>query len=185
MYKFGIYLALLFLIGDIYAKDIPGFVHIEDGGILAAQGKKVPFINIFTVEGLIAYEKTIAKQTFRQYNPSNVNLNPHIHILAQGYVGKNITSGCESITRIVLLSDEAGSVVREAYWSESEPVTYLNNFNAKMQCNVLRAKFDMEDVRYVRESAKDGEFYVAVFSGTINNKTYKIKHKHQNKLDLK
>jgi hypothetical protein len=39
-------------------------------------------------------------------------------------------------------------------------------------------------VQKVKAAAPDGEFLVAVFSGAVNTKMYKIKKKHQSKLGL-
>jgi hypothetical protein len=106
-------------------------------------------------------------------------------VVAQGYAGKTIASGCTSITRVVLLSDASGGVVKEAYLSEPLGETWRNNFGATNECQALWAKFSLDDVGKVREAAPNGEFLVAVFSGSINTKTYKIKKKHQSKLSLK
>jgi hypothetical protein len=40
------------------------------------------------------------------------------------------------------------------------------------------------DVRKVKAAAPNGEFLVAVFAGSVNTKSYKIKKKHQSKLGL-
>jgi hypothetical protein len=105
-------------------------------------------------------------------------------IVAQGYAGTTITEGCTSITRVVLLSDPSGSVVQEAYLSEALAETWRNGFGATNQCQALRTKFALADVRKVRAAAPNGEFLVAVFAGTVNTKMYKVKKKHQSKLEL-
>jgi hypothetical protein len=85
----------------------------------------------------------------------------------------------------VLLSDPSGSVAKEAYLSEPVAETWRNNFGATNQCQALRTKFSLRDLQTVKAAAPDGEFFVAVFSGTVNTKMYKIKNKHQSKLALK
>jgi len=62
--------------------------------------------------------------------------------------------------------------------------TWRNSFGATNECQALRAKFLLDDVRKVKAAAPNGEFFVAVFSGSINTKMYKIKKKHQSKLSL-
>jgi hypothetical protein len=105
-------------------------------------------------------------------------------IVAQGYAGKTISEGCTSITRIVLLSDSSGGVVQEAYLLEPLGETWRNGFGATNQCQSLRVKFSLADVRRVKAAAPNGEFLVAVFAGSVNTKMYKIKKKHQSKLGL-
>jgi hypothetical protein len=170
------------LIGAAAAKDIPGTVLIKDQGLMAAQGKQVPFINLFTPEGAIAAMQENARREFKSYEPSEEDMRAALRIFAQGYVGKTIAEGCASITRIVLLSDVQGTITKEAYWSESVVQAWHNNFGAEAHCAALRAKFEMADVEEVRSAAANGEFFVAVFSGSINTKIYKVKRKHQEKL---
>jgi hypothetical protein len=104
--------------------------------------------------------------------------------VAQGYAGKTITEGCTSITRVVLLSDPSGRVVKEAYLSEPLEEAWRNNLGASNRCQALRVKFSLNDVRQVKAAAPNGEFIVAVFSGSVNTKMYKVKKKHQSKLGL-
>jgi hypothetical protein len=105
-------------------------------------------------------------------------------IVAQGFAGKTITEGCTSITRVVLLPETSGGVVQEAYLSEPFQELWQNNFGATNQCQKLRAMFSLDDVQRVRAAALNGEFFVAVFSGSVNTKIYKVKKKHQSKLGL-
>jgi hypothetical protein len=91
----------------------------------------------------------------------------------------------QSITRVVLLSDPAGSTVKEAYNAEPLSDTWRNIFGVTNNCQTLRAKFAMTEVQQVQASARDGEFYVAVFAGSERTKLYRIKRKHQEKLGLR
>jgi hypothetical protein len=61
---------------------------------------------------------------------------------------------------------------------------WRNGYGATNQCEDLRAKFSLEDVHKIKSAAPNGELYVAVFSGAVNTKTYKIKKKFQSKLAL-
>jgi hypothetical protein len=73
--------------------------------------------------------------------------------------------------------------VKEAYLSEPLNETRQNGARAA-HCQALRTKFTLDDVQQVKAAAPDGEFLVAVFSGTVNTKMYKIKKKHLAKLGL-
>ena len=125
-----------------------------------------------------------ARKQFTACEPTEEDKRQSLTIVAQGYVGTTISEGCTSITRIVLLSDPSGGVVKEAYLSEPLDDTWRNGFGATNQCQSLRAKFALDDVRKVKAAAQNSEFFVAVFSGAMNTKMYKIKKKHQAKLGL-
>lgn len=160
------------------------WVEIQDMGLMAAQGNQVPKLFLYMPEAILAIQSESAKKQFTQYQPTEEEKRRSLMIVAHGYAGKTITEGCTSITRVVLLSDPSGSVVREAYLSEPLGETWRNNFGATNECQALRAKFSLDDVHKVRAAASNGEFLVAVFSGSVKTKTYKIKKKHQSKLAL-
>jgi hypothetical protein len=160
------------------------WVFIEDAGLMAAQGNQVPAITLYMPEAVLAIRAESAKKQFTKYEPEEEEKRRSLMIVAQGYAGKTITEGCTSITRIVLLSDPSGGVVQEAYLSEPLGETWRNGFGATNQCQSLRVKFSLADVRKVKAAAPNGEFLVAVFAGSVNTKMYKIKKKHQSKLGL-
>jgi hypothetical protein len=135
-------------------------------------------------EAVLAIRAESAKKQFIQYEPSEEDKRRSLMIVAQGYAGKTIAEGCTTITRVVIVSDPSGGVVKEAYLSEPLSETWKNNFGGTNNCEQLRVKFTLEDVHEVEAAARDGEFFVAVFSGTVNTKTYKIKKKFQSKLGL-
>jgi poly(3-hydroxybutyrate) depolymerase len=135
-------------------------------------------------DAVLAIQSSSAKRQYMQYTPSEEEKRRALMIVAEGYAGKTITEGCTSITRIVLLSDPSGGIVEEAYRSEPVDENWHNNFGATIHCQALRAKFTLDAVRRVRAGARNGEFFVAVFSGGVNTKMYKIKSKHQSKLGL-
>lgn len=162
------------------------FVRIDDAGFMAAQGASftLPHIILFMPEALIAARNEYARKQFLSYDPSEEDRSRSLTVFAQGYVGKTYQEGCQSITRVVLLSTPSGGVVEEAYLSESGTEAWANAYGATNQCGWLRAKFSLAAVRKVRAAAQDGEFHIAVFAGDQNTKTYKIKHKHQVRLGL-
>ena len=162
------------------------YVQINDAGLMAAQGAfgTLPHITLFMPEAIIATRKEQAKKQYLAYEPSDEDRQRMLTIFAQGYVGKTYQEGCTNITRVVLLSSPAGEIVEEAYSSETGAEAWANAFGATNHCQWLRAKFSLAVVKKVKAAAKDGEFYVAVFSGSQNTKAYKIKHKHQEKLGL-
>ncbi|HXR75796.1 MAG TPA: hypothetical protein VN737_07470 [Bryobacteraceae bacterium] len=160
-------------------------VSIEDMGLLAAQGARVPRISIYMPEALLALKSDSAKGQFQQYTPSEEDRRRSVTIVASGYVGETIADGCNSITRVVLVSDPSGRSVQEAYLSGPVEETWRNAFGGTAYCQSLTAKFTLEGVRKVQSAAPNGEFFVAVFAGDVNTKMYKIKRKHQIKLGLK
>ena len=162
------------------------YVQINDAGLMAAQGAfgTLPHISLFMPEAMIAIRKEQAKKQYLSYETSDEDRRRMLTIFAQGYVGKTYQEGCVNITRVVLLSSPSGEVVEEAYSSEAGTEAWANAFGATNHCQWLRTKFSLAAVKKVKEAAKDGEFYVAVFSRNQNTKTYKIKHKHQEKLAL-
>ena len=161
------------------------WILIQDMGLMAAQGNQVPTITLYMPEAVLAIRAESAKKQFTKYDPPLEDKRRSLMIVAHGFVGETITQGCSSITRVVLLSDPSGSVAKEAYLSEPVAETWRNNFGATNQCQALRTKFSLRDLQTVKAAAPDGEFFVAVFSGTVNTKMYKIKNKHQSKLALK
>ena len=152
---------------------------IYDNGLMAAQGAALPHITLFMPDSLIAFASANATKQFLSYAPSESDRQQALTIVAQGYVGSTYQEGCDSITRVVLLSSPSGGVVEEAYASKASGQAWANGFGATNYCQSLASKFSMESVRRVRDAADNVEFYVAVFAGSRNTKIYKIKRKYQ------
>lgn len=159
-------------------------VFIQDQGLWAAQGSRVPAIGLYLPEALIAVGKERAQRQFLHYVPTEVEREQALTVLAQGFVSESVAVGCDSITRIVLLSDPAGTVTEEAYRMAPLTETWGNSYGATNSCQTLVAKFSFDALQRVRAAAHNGEFYVAVFAGSEPTKVYKIKRKHQAKLGL-
>jgi hypothetical protein len=161
------------------------WTYIMDGGS-GAPGLTplIASITLYMPEAILGFQSASAKSQFLKYLPSDEDKRKSLVIFAHGSAGSTISEGCTSITRIVLLSDPSGRVVKEAYLSEPSTEVWRNGYGATNQCEDLRAKFSLEDVHKIKSAAPDGEFYVAVFSGAVNTKTYKIKKKFQSKLAL-
>jgi len=160
------------------------WVNIEDAGLMAHQGSRAPSITLFLPDAVLAIRSETAKKQFMSYVPTEDDRKRALMVVAAGFVSEIVQGGCDSITRVVLLSDPAGTVKKEAYLSEPLGSTWRNGFGASNYCESLRAKFLLSDVQQVRAAAQNGEFYVAVFAGSVNTKIYKIKRKHQSKLGL-
>jgi hypothetical protein len=158
------------------------WIEIEDMGLTAANGSGTPRILLFMPEAVLASQSESAKKQFLTYEPTSEEKRRSLMISAHGFVGKTAREGCASVTRVILLSDPSGGVVKEAYLSEPLNETRQNGVRAA-HCQALRTKFTLDDVQKVKAAAPDGEFLVAVFSGTVNT-MYKIKKKHQAKLAL-
>ena len=160
------------------------YVVIEDMGLFAAQGAQVPKITLYMPEAVLAIRSESARKQFIRYEPEEEERRRAMMIIAHGYVAQYAPGGCDSITRVVLLSDASGQVVEEPYLSEPLSETWGNAFGATTQCQTLRVKFSLDSVRRVKAAAPNGEFLVAVFAGSVNTKMYKVKKKHQSKLEL-
>jgi len=159
------------------------WIEIEDMGLTAASGSGTPRIFLFMPEAVLASQSQSAKKQFLAYEPTSEEKRRSMMIVAHGFVGKTAREGCASVTRVILLSDPSGGLVKEAYLSEPLNETRQSGVRAA-HCRALRTKFTLDDVQKVKAAAPDGEFLVAVFSGTVNTKMYKIKKKHQAKLGL-
>lgn len=142
-------------------------------------------ITLFMPEAVLAMQSASAKSQFIKYTPSDEEKRKSLMIQAHGRAGSTIQDGCTSVTRVVLLSDPSGHVMKEPYFSEPSTQVWRNGFGATNECDDLIAKFSLKDVQQVKGAAPNGEFFVAVFSGTANTKTYKVKSKYQAKLGLK
>jgi hypothetical protein len=167
----------------IYGEGKDHWIEIEDMGLTSANGSGTPKILLFMPEAVLAMKSESAKKQFLAYEPTDEEKRRSLTISAHGFVGKTLREGCASITRVILLSDASGAVVKEAYLSEPLAETRQNGARAA-HCQALRTKFTLDDVQKVKAAAPDGEFLVAVFSGAVNTKMYKIKKKHQSKLGL-
>jgi hypothetical protein len=145
---------------------------------------KIAYIELLMPEAILAEKSASARSQFLPYDPKEEDEQHALTIFAYGGAGETIQDGCISITRVVRLSSETGGIVKEAFVSDSAAETWRNGFGASNQCDSIWTKFTFEDVSAVKAAAKDGEFYVAVFSGSVKLKVYKVKKKHQTKLSL-
>ncbi|MBZ5525626.1 MAG: PEGA domain-containing protein [Acidobacteriia bacterium] len=145
-----------------------------------------PAIFIFTSESLLAIRARSAKKQYAEYRPSYEDTVKGLTIVAHGFAN-GTSSGplCTTITRVVLLSDDSGKAVAEAHSSEGREESWQNGFGAQAHCQSLRTKFLMPDVQRVMHAADKSEFLVAVFSGTVKTKAYRVKAKHLDALGLK
>jgi hypothetical protein len=160
------------------------WIEIEDMGLTAAHGSGTPRILLFMPEAVLAMQSESAKKQFISYEPTSEEKRRSMTIVAHGFVGKTAREGCSPMTRVALLSDASGGLVKEAYFSEPLQETRNNGARNAPHCQALRTRFTLDDVQKVKAAAPDGEFLVAVFSGAVNTKMYKIKKKHQSKLGL-
>jgi hypothetical protein len=137
-------------------------------------------IDVYLSDALIALRSELARRQYLPYTPAQEDTQRGMVVFAQGWIG-TITTGCQSITRIALLSDVSGAVVEEAYLSNPADSEYQNAFGARINCQTLEARFSMESVERVKSGSPNGEFLIAVFVGTTH-KAYTLKRKHQAKL---
>jgi len=137
-------------------------------------------INVYLSDALIALRSELARRQYLPYTPAQEDTQRGMIVFAQGWIG-TITTGCQSVTRIAILSDVSGAVVEEASSSNPADSVYQNAFGAKISCQTLEARFSMDSVKRVQSASSKGEFLIAVFVGTTH-KAYALKRKHQGKL---
>jgi hypothetical protein len=137
-------------------------------------------VDVYLPEALIALRSQLARRQYLSYSPVQEDLRRGLIVFARGWVG-TVTTGCQSVTRIALLSDFGGGVVEEAYLSRPADNVWQNAFGAQINCQTLMARFSIDSVNRVQAAASKGEFLIAVFAGSTN-KVYTLKRKHQSKL---
>jgi hypothetical protein len=139
-------------------------------------------IQLFTTESWIAFRAQLAHRQYQQFDPTSLSQEETLRGLVVaalgGAYGTNAGPSCNSVTRIALISDKGGAQVAEAIDQESASSSWSNAFGASASCNALIAKFAATDVQRVASAAQQGEYFVAVFSGTNMLFMYKVKEKY-------
>ncbi len=169
----------------IAAKPGSGFVEIMNLGFGIPSGcsAQVPEEFLYTPEGWLNARNNGVKGQYLSFNPEPEDTLRAMTVISRGCaLGTASGPSCDSITRVVLLSDKGGSTVVEAINSKPMPITWQNGFGATAACTNLVSKFAMADVQKVR-GAK-GEFLIATFSGATLLKTYTVKERFIKKLGL-
>jgi hypothetical protein len=162
-----------------------GFVYVEDAGFTTPSScsAQMPSEAIFTPVGWLNAQNAIAKGQFIPFHPS-----PDDTLRALTIVSKGCASGtasgpvCDTISRVALLSDKAGTIVVESVSQRPITKSWQNGYGASASCGALVSQFSLSDVQKVRNSK--GEFLIATFSGTQLLKIYTVKEKHLKKLSL-
>ena len=152
-------------------------------GVTSSSGNvKTSGITLASPEAYLSDRAAEARNQFIEYSPTYEDRRQALTIVAEAPSGGTLKDGCLTVTRVLLLSDPSGTVRAESYISSPIPQTWRNGFGNSMQCSSLISRFSLDEVQAVRAAAPNGEFFVAVFSGSFNIKTYKIKKKHQSHL---
>lgn len=162
-----------------------GFVAIMDSGFLTPSLCKaqMPEEFIYTPEGWLNALSINARHQYLPFNPQPEDTLRALTIISQGCASGTLSGpACDSITRVVLLSDKDGSVVIEAVDSHPRSSTWQNGFGATAACSSLVSKFTMADVQKARN--EKGEFLIATFDGATHLKTYTVKSRFIKKLGL-
>jgi len=167
------------------AKSGTGTVYIQDAGFATPSlcQAQMPGEFIYTPEGRLNSLSAGARKQFLPFQPSEADTLRSMTIISQGCAsGTAAGPVCDSITRVVLLSDPHGTLVVESTDSRPLSQAWQNGFGARAACSSLVSKFPMDRVRTVQN--KNGEFIVATFSGTQLLKLYTVKAKHLKSLDM-
>jgi hypothetical protein len=151
----------------------------------AGQGSQLPSIDVYMPDSWIATERDLARKQYRSYIPSDDDTLRAMTVVARG-LATGTASGphCDSVVRIALISDKAGSVVAEASKQLEVAQTFQNGFGAAVSCSVVTAKFMLSDLTRVRSAANKGNFFVGVFYSDGSSKLYEVKAVYRKDLGL-
>lgn len=162
-----------------------GTAVLEDMGFGATANCQVqtPTLYLYTPTGWLQSLSVGSRKQYLPFNPAPQDTLRALTIIAKGCAnGTAAGPVCDSITRVALLSDKAGTVVAEAIGSDPLPQSWQNGFGAHAACTSLVTRFAMSDVEKVRNAK--GEFLVATFGGGQLLKIYTIKQKYIRQLGL-
>jgi hypothetical protein len=162
-----------------------GFLWLEDEGFSTPSRchAQMPALFIYTPGGWLSALSASARKQYQQFAPASQDTLRALTIISHGCAnGTPAGPVCESITRVVLISDTAGSKVAEAVESHPVSQSWQNGFGASAVCSSLVSRFLLTDVESVRNSK--GEFLVATFDGPTRLKVYTVKQKHLKKLGM-
>jgi len=138
-------------------------------------------VHLFTTQSWTAFSAQQLHRQYREFTASSLSKAETLRGLT--VVGFGMAYGsyagpqCASITRIALISDKGGEVVAEPADQDPVPSTWSNAFGASATCQALVARFAEKDVRRVAAASRNGEYFVAVFSGQNGRFLYKVKRK--------
>jgi hypothetical protein len=169
----------------VAAKPDTGFVWIVDEGFTTPSlcQAQMPSESVFTPAGWINAMSRNARKQYTQYAPTETDTQRVLTVLSKGCAnGSPAGPVCETITRVVLLSDKAGTVTAEAVSENPLAQAWQNGYGASAACSSLVSRFSMEDVNRVRNGK--GEFLIATFDGPRLLKIYTVKEKYLKKLGL-
>lgn len=138
-------------------------------------------IHLFTTRSWMAFSAQQSRRQYKQFTPASLTkaeMMRGLTVVGFGMAyGSDAGPQCASISRIALISDKGGAVVAEAIGEDPVPSTWSNAFGASATCQALVAKFAEKDVKRVAAAAKNGEYFVGVFSGQNDRFLYKVKQK--------
>ncbi len=167
------------------AKPGVGFVLIEDMGFTTPSlcHAQMPSEAIFTPAGWLNAISINARKQFLPFNPTPEDIGRNLTVISRG-CANGTPSGpvCDSITRVVLISDKAGTAKAEAVLESPLSQTWQNGFGANTACASLVSRFPMSEVQKVRNAK--GEFLIATFNGASLLKIYTVKEKHIKQLGM-
>ncbi|MGA2990559.1 MAG: hypothetical protein ABSD88_08790 [Candidatus Korobacteraceae bacterium] len=160
-----------------------GYVRIEDMGFSAPSrcNAQMPSESLFTPEGWLNARSRLAKKQYLEFRPTAADTLRVLRVDSKGCAG-GVPPSCDTISRVVLLSDRDGTVVVEAIAEGSHDETWQNAYGASASCSGLVSFFALSDVQKVQNDK--GEFVIATFSGSHPLKQYTVKEKHIRKLGL-
>jgi hypothetical protein len=156
-----------------------GVVEIDAGYLANSNCKgQPPSEKIFTPTGWLSTMSRQAKKQFLPYNPTADETARVLTVISKGCVAPTQAGpSCDSITRVVLISDKAGTVVVEAISQQPITQTWQNGYGAASSCASTQiSRFPLADVKKVQNDK--GEFMIATFNGATLLRIYKVTAKN-------
>jgi hypothetical protein len=169
----------------VAAKPNSGFVYIEDAGFTVPTDCQVqmPSEAVFTPLGWINAKAAEAKRSYLSFSPDPEDTARVLTVISKGCVnGTAAGPVCDTVSRVVLLSDRAGTAKVESLSQKPLAQAWQNGYGASANCSALLSRFSMDQIQHVRNSK--GEFLIATFSGSTLLKIYTVKDKHLKKLGI-
>lgn len=148
-------------------------------------GSELPSIDVYMPDSWIATQRDFAKKQYRGYVPTGDDTLRALTVVARG-IATGTVSGpqCDSVVRLALISDKAGSVVAEAVNHQEVTKEYQNGFGASAACSVVTAKFMLSDLARVESAANRSNFFIGVFYSDGTSKLYEMKLPYRKDLGI-
>jgi|SRR5581483_8365966 len=169
----------------IEAKPNAGFVDLINMSLFTPSEcrAQMPEEDIFTPTGWLHALSINSRKQYRDFNPSDEDKGRYLTVISKGCASGSISGPvCDTITRVVILSDKDGTDKAEAIKERPLSQSWQNGFGASATCSGLVSKFDLSEVQKI--VAMHQELFIATFSGSRLLKVYRVKKRDIKQLGL-